>query len=188
MQTIRVFGSWDEGFVLDKYVAHSEYVGEDAFGHPQFNNTYTELGRLLHMMKYNGHVDTSQEIAELASEFVLNWLSDKNIDTIIPVPPTVVRDTQPVFLICAAISELLGKPYTTDVLSKTSVVQAKNLSREYKDLSGTIKKLLAAKRPCNILLVDDIYSTGQTANACVSVLKTDPLINNIYYLGIAKTK
>ena len=34
---IAVNGIWDEGYVLDKYVETSEYVGEDAFGHPMFH-------------------------------------------------------------------------------------------------------------------------------------------------------
>lgn len=49
-------------------------------------------------------------------------------------------------------------------------------------------KLKDAKRKCNILLVDDFFTTGETANECVSVLKSDPLVDKVYYMAIAKTK
>ena len=62
------------------------------------------------------------------------------------------------------------------------------MPKDAKTVKGTIVKLKPALRPCNILLVDDIYSTGETANECVSVLKEDPLVKKVYYLAIAKTK
>ncbi len=45
-----------------------------------------------------------------------------------------------------------------------------------------------AKRKCSILLIDDIYNTGSTANECTKVLKSDPLIDKVYYLAIGKTR
>ena len=38
------------------------------------------------------------------------------------------------------------------------------------------------------LLIDDFFSTGETATECVRVLKEDELIDKVYYLAIAKTK
>ena len=60
--------------------------------------------------------------------------------------------------------------------------------KDAKNLKGSIFKMKNAKRKCNILLVDDFFSTGETATECVSVLKTDPMIEYVYYLAIAKTK
>jgi predicted amidophosphoribosyltransferase len=96
---IKLDGSWTEGYALDKHIITSEYIGEDAFGHKQFNNTYTEIGSLLYKMKYNGHYDTSEEIRDLASPFLDEWLKNKQIDIILPVPPTKRRDVQPVHII-----------------------------------------------------------------------------------------
>lgn len=188
ISAIKVNGNWDEGYVLDFHVANSEYAGDDVFGHPRFKNTYTKIGQLLHSMKYNGHIDTSSEIAEYCHDFLDSWLSDKNIDIVLPVPPTKQRDIQPVFLISEAIADSLNVWYSSDILIKTTTEQAKNMSKDNKVLSGTVKKLKLAKRKCNILLIDDIISTGSTASECVSVLKTDPLIRKIYFLAITKTK
>lgn len=185
---IPVSGLWDDGVVVDKYNESSIYLGEDAFGHPQFKNTYTPIGKLLHAMKYNGHYDTSDEIVDICLEQLEGWLSNKKIDVILPAPPTAERMEQPVYMIAETLAFRLGIPYSDEVLIKTDKRLAKNMPREAKSLKGSIAKRKDAKRKCNILLVDDFYSTGETANECVSVLKNDPLIKKVYYLAIAKTK
>ena len=188
MNPIQVFGPWDEGYVLDKYMVSSEYMGEDAFGHPVFNTTYTEIGKLLHAMKYNGHIDTSERIWKHCSSFLKRWLAGKDIDIILPVPPTNQRYFQPVFAFAEVLAQHLKIPYSSEILEKISLEQAKNMPRENKNLKGSIRQLRPAKRLCNILLVDDFFSTGQTAGECVSVLKQDPMIRRVFLLAIAKTK
>ena len=185
---IKVNGLWDEGFIIDKYVESSEYIGDDAFGHPQFNTTYTAIGKLLYALKYNGHSDTSESIAEMCVEFLDRWLAYKKVDSILPAPPTIERISQPVYMIAKAISAKIGIPYAEYVWKKTGSIPAKNIDKDKRDMRGSIIKLKPAKRKCNILLIDDLYSTESTANACVAVLKKDPLVAEVYYLAIAKTK
>ena len=183
-----VAGLWDDGVIIDKYNESSIYIGDDVFGYPQFNNTYTPIGKLLHAMKYNGHYNTSEEIAEICVQALGEWLSEKKIDIILPAPPTNERNEQPVYLIAECIASKLCIPYSEDILIKTDKRSAKNMPKDSKSLKGSIIKLKDAKRKCNILLIDDFYSTGETANECVSVLKSDPLIEKVYYLAIVKTK
>ena len=185
---IVVTGLWDEGIVIDKYTESSTYIGEDVFGHPQFDTIYTPIGKLLHAMKYNGHFNTSEEIADMYIEVLEQWLSDKHIDSILPAPPTTDRAEQPVYMIAEVLASRLGIFYSDEVLKKQGNVPAKNMPKDDKKLKGSIIKLKNAKRKCNILLIDDFFSTGGTANECVSVLKSDPLVDKVYYLAIAKTK
>ncbi|MDR1101404.1 MAG: hypothetical protein LBL34_03505 [Clostridiales bacterium] len=51
-----------------------------------------------------------------------------------------------------------------------------------------IELLKNAKRKCNILLIDDLFSTGATLNECAKALKTDELVDNIYVLALTKTR
>ena len=67
---IKVSGPWNEGYVMDMYVEKSIYIQDDAFGSPIFNTTYTEIGKLLHSMKYNGHYDNSRAIADICTPFL----------------------------------------------------------------------------------------------------------------------
>lgn len=183
---IKVNGSWDEGFIIDKYVENSEYIGNDVFGRPQFNTTYTAVGKLLHSLKYNGHLDTSESIAEMCVEFLNSWLSDKKVNIILPAPPTIERVSQPVYMIAEAISAKMHIPCAEDVLKKISNIPAKSIDKNNRDMHGSIVKLKPATRKCNILLIDDLYSTGSTANECVAVLKEDPLVAKVYYLTLPK--
>ena len=185
---IIVHGLWDDGIVIDKYTESSVFIGEDAFGHPQFNTTYTPIGKLLHAMKYNGHFNTSEEIATICVETLADWFAEKHIDIILPAPPTTERSEQPVYMIAESIAAKLGIYYSDDVLIKKEGIPAKNMPKDAKNLKGSILKMKNAKRKCNILLVDDFFSTGETATECVAVLKTDPMIEYVYYLAIAKTK
>ena len=56
-------------------------------------------------MKYNGHHDTSEDILNLAKPFLDEWLQGKNIDIILPVPPTKKCDIQPIHIIAEVISK-----------------------------------------------------------------------------------
>ena len=188
MNIVKVNGLWDDGLVLDNYTKSSKYIGEDSFGNPRFDSVYTEIGNLLHAMKYNGHYNTGEAIIDMCAAEVMKWTENKHIDIIIPVPPTNLRIIQPTFEIAECLAEKLSLPYNDSVLEKIDNRQSKNMGRDNKDLKGTIVQVKPAKRECNILLIDDFYSTGETANECVSVLKRDSLVNKIYYLAIVKTK
>ena len=44
-----------------------------------------------------------------------------------------------------------------------------------------------ANKPLNILVVDDLYDTGETLKECVKVLKEDINFKSFYVLTITKT-
>lgn len=57
-QTIE--GPWDAGYVLDKHLVSSTFLGQDQFGRDRFDNTRTVLGELVYQLKNrNGPQTTS---------------------------------------------------------------------------------------------------------------------------------
>ncbi len=185
---IKLDGLWTEGYALDYHTVSSRYLGEDPFGNKRFDTTHTEVGELLYRMKYNGRENNSLDILNLCIPFLDDWLGSKKIDCILPMPPSEERSTQPIFLIAEAIANHYDIPYANDVLHKNSKAPSKTMAKENKDLTGTIDVLKHAVRRCNLLLIDDLFSTGATATECTRKLKEDPLIDEIYVFAISKTR
>lgn len=185
---IKLVGDWDEGWALDKHIVFSEYIGTDVYGNSTFNNIRSELGELLFYFKYRGKYDNLSKIIELIKPFLDKWVIMDEIDIIIPVPSSRNRLYQPANEIAYAISKLYKIDFTDDVLRKISDIESKNMNKYNKRLDGEIVALKKAKRPHNILLVDDLYSTGGTLNECVKVLKQDSMLEKIYVLTMTKTR
>ncbi len=186
---IPIYGEWDEGYALDTYVVKSTFLGTDEQGHDQFDNTRSLIGEYLYSMKYNGHIDTSRKILSLSIPFLDDWFSRITVNGVIPVPPTEKnRNLQPVFSYASAVAGHYNLPYSENILSKSSSVQSKSIGGIKKDLSGTIDMIGIIKSRCNILLIDDLFQSGETASECVKVLKSNPLVEKVYLLSIAKNK
>ena len=48
----QITDNWDLGYVLDKHAVSSVYIGENEYGHPQFDTTRSEAGEALFKLKY----------------------------------------------------------------------------------------------------------------------------------------
>ena len=181
-----LYGEWAEGYSLDIHTLRSTRLPDDDWGHPQFDTVRTNLGELIYRMKYNGHQDTTSEIVELCSDFMKKWLSDKNINVVIPVPPSIPRQNQPVFLLANAVADWYGATYVPDDLEKTSEGISKEMNRTEKKVAVSL--LRRAAKPCNVLLIDDLVDTGTTANACVRALRQDKNVRNIYFMAFTRRR
>ena len=187
-------GNWNKGYVFDVHIVASTYLGPDEHGRPQFDNTYSKMGELIHKLKYGGDKTAVPKIVRLLVRFLKEITGIENFDAIIPVPPSnKSRPFQPV----DEIAKALGVQCDVKVLvgyfdKKAGGAELKNVGNPEEKiaaLEGMIKIAdnvdISGKR---VLLLDDLYDTGATLNACCSVLQKNTKVDKVYVLTMTKTK
>ena len=118
-------GNWAFGFAFDLHTAYSSHLGIDENGNDRFENTYTEMGYLIHSFKYKNDRSALPDIIKLLDESA--WPT--KFDFIIPIPPTdKTRTFQPVTEIAKALGQSICVTVLTDILSKRP---AANRSRTF---------------------------------------------------------
>jgi predicted amidophosphoribosyltransferase len=169
----KIYGSWSDGYVLDLHSTGSTYIGENEFGHPQFETHRTEIGELLFRLKYRSDETALIKLAEAASSFIRKWAVKPSI--IIAVPPTrVYRKLQPVARLADELGTRLKIPTAHDAVRKQKkFAELKNVydgEERRKLLEGAFDVNSSRVKGHRVLLVDDLYRSGATMNAIAGVL------------------
>lgn len=187
---IEVHGNWEDGYVLDRHTIHSEIVGHNSSGYPIWDNTRSEVGEAIYQLKYQGNDVGVDELAETMAEMIDEQFGE--VDAIIPLPPSKARAVQPVSLLANAVADELGIDCIEDVLVKNGTTQ------QMKDLSSKEERM-EALLGCfsvidnlddvhDIVLLDDLFSSGSTMEAATLVLREYDKIDNIYVAAFTKTR
>lgn len=182
-------GNWRVGKAFDLHTLFSVYIGDNEFGHPQFDNTYSEMGKLVHQLKYENDREAVGRIVELLNDVD----GIENFDFLIPAPSSNVRPRQPVDLIAEALGARRGVTVLTGFLKKASGgTQLKNVddpAEREKLLKDAIKIVGTQDIACKaVLLVDDLYRSGATLNACSAILQEQAGAADVCVLTMTKTR
>ena len=141
------------------------------------------IQHLLHQLKYRGRQDVGLYLGKMFGELLKEPESIiKNIDLIVPVPlywkRRKTRGYNQVEPFAEGLSEVLGVPWSATALERVhNNVSQTNFSRF--DRWSNVAEIFAIKdneqlKGKHILLVDDVVTTGATAEACLhTILKAE---------------
>ncbi len=153
------------------------------------DNTVKEL---IHKFKYNKIKTISKTFRFILEQSLTSYLASfsKNEWIIIPVPLHFLKQKQRGFnqsdIIGTIISDILKLPIQHHIIirHKNNPPQAKSLNQEERLLNTqNIFKINASQKNIifkkNIILVDDVFTTGATLNECARILKENGAKNII---------
>lgn len=187
----RISGSWTEGFALDYHTVSSEYVGDDEYGHPQFDTKRSEVGELLYRLKYGKDKSVLIDIIDTASQFIKskNW----SFGLITCVPPSRKgRQFQPVPPLAIGIGKALGVDVWVEAVVKAKdTPELKNIFN-FEERMRILKDAFEIRNPVtagrSVLLFDDLYRSGATLNAVSRLLLQEGRVRSLYVLTLTMTR
>lgn len=151
-----------------------------------------ELQHIIHALKYNNKFRVGIFLGELLGDALYKTRIDWQIDLIIPIPlhqlKKAERGYNQSYYIAKGINNILHKTVNGKIVRRIKYTQSQttmNISERKENISGAFKlrnnKLNSGK---NILLIDDVITTGATISECGIILKNAGA-KNIYAASIA---
>lgn len=141
--------------------------------------------------KYHGAKCYTAFYADAICRYLGNWILRIQPEVLIPVPVNWRRKNHRGYnqaaLLSSNLSKRLGIPTDTDYLLRSGhTAPQKQLSplERYRNLKQAFHVKTTGKQYKKILLVDDIYTTGSTMDACAAVLR-DAGVESIYFVTLA---
>lgn len=181
-------GPWDAGWVLDKHMMSSTYLGDDAYGHPRFDNQRSEVGEATYQLKYRSDWSQARPLAQAIADNICPKL--QSIGFIVPMPASNVRNRQPVTEVARELGELLERPIFDELLCKAPNGKSlKDLSTKAEKVeaigdSFSVKDQIEGDGPWNVLVVDDLYDTGASMEAACKVMREYRKVRKIYVAAL----
>ena len=153
--------------------------------------TYTdEIKSSIYRFKYKNKREYSKfygnEIYTNCGQIIKNW----NADILIPVPlhksKLKIRGYNQSDMIATSLSTFVKIPVDNQLLSrKKKTVPQKELNdkERVKNLENAFKINHSVVKYRKVILIDDIYTTGTTIDACAAILLKEG-VENVYYISL----
>ena len=137
---------------------------------------YEAVGKeIVHALKYRGHTPVVERLAApLLAGVIAGAFADEGFDAVVPVPLHRARLRRRGFNQAALLARGLGSRISTPVSDTLQVVRS---TRDQVDLSAAEREenvagafSARAHARGRLLVVDDVFTTGATTNACAAAL------------------
>ena len=185
----RIWGKWKLGYALDFHTTSSTPIGENEYGHMQFDTVRPPVAECLYRLKYRSDQAAVVDISEAAVTFLRQHWSP--FEVIVPVPPSSQRLLQPVILVAQTIGAGLGVPVSQCIAPTRTTSQLKNITdpeERAQLLDGLYALDPSQTRGKNVLLFDDLFRSGSTLNAITSLLYGAGSAQRVDVLTITRTR
>lgn len=190
VRPMKIPGRWRDGYALDYHTLSSTYLGDDEFGHPQFDTKRSEVGELLYELKYRSDASAVAAIVETVASFMAAW--KPGVDLLVPVPPSRSRQNQPVLLLADALAKRINLPCAPSCVTRNrDVPELKNVydfTERIRLLAGAHAVDRAQVQGRRILLFDDLFRSGATMNAITAALYDEAAVADVFALTITRTR
>ncbi len=153
---------------------------------------------LVHSLKYRRHFYIARELARFLAE---TWKEDDRFRQLganailIPVPlhwrRQQTRHANQAFELAREMSKLTGLPFRNALKrARPTLTQTKlNRKQRLSNLHGAFqmkKRHLPHLRRANVILIDDVFTTGATAHECTRVLKHQGKASKVAILTLVR--
>ncbi len=151
-----------------------------------------ELQHIIHSLKYNQRFLVGKFLGKMLGNSIKSTLKEWSINTIVPVPlhhlKKAERGYNQSFYIAKGISEATKLPINNSIIKRKKFTKSQttmNLIERQDNINGAFKikngEKLSGK---NVLLVDDVITTGATTSECGKVLLNNGA-NKVYAASVA---
>lgn len=151
-----------------------------------------ELQHAIHALKYNKHFNVGKFLGEELAAGILSKKPDWHFDLIMPVPlhqlKKAERGYNQSYYIAKGLKRRINKPINTHSIRRIRFTESQtsmNLIEREENIYDAFKVInLKSIKDKNILLVDDVITTGATISECGRVL-IEAGVKKIYAASVA---
>ncbi len=138
------------------------------------------MQQLIHQLKYKSNKEIGIYLGEIMGKTLLSSNRFSNIDVLIPLPLYPEKERKRGYnqaaIICEGMSVIMNVPVLKNIVLRkryTDTQTKKHRTERWENVAGSFividKNKLQGK---NVLMVDDVVTTGATLEACGSMLTT----------------
>ena len=147
----------------------------------------------VHLFKYNGYLGLVDIFKDLMNDFAIKHDVLKGIDLIVPIPIYSAKKRERTYnhaeILARNLSKRLSVPIDTRNLKKIKWTRSQSELDKKKRFENVNDTFLAIDKGTfldkNVLLVDDVYTTGATINECAKILLLSGA-KNVFSLTLAR--